>query len=150
MVAFGSAALFLKRTSVDSFKKYTAPQDLFNLVFIFAVAISGIIVWLQDPVFNYGRAIAKSMLTFSPIEASGILSLHIILLGALLIYIPLTKMSHYVGKYFSFHKILWDNDPNVPGSYVEQKVKDGSTFKPTKSWSAPHYQPTQNTTTKDM
>ncbi|MGI6226704.1 MAG: respiratory nitrate reductase subunit gamma [Peptococcales bacterium] len=141
MVAFGSCALLFKRVFVESFKKYTTAQEYFNLAFIFSVAVTGLIVWANDPGFNYGRHIAKSMLTFSPIQADAILSLHIILLGLLLIYIPLTKMSHYVGKYFSFHKVLWDNDPNLPGSKIDQKMKAAQSVTPKNNWSAPHYQP---------
>ncbi|MDK2824022.1 MAG: hypothetical protein PWQ67_178 [Clostridia bacterium] len=149
LVAFGSGALFLKRYLVPSFKKYTTVQEYFNLVFIFAVAATGLMVWTSDPGFNYGRHIAKSMLTFRPIEADAILSIHIILLGLLLIYIPLTKMSHYVGKYFSFHKVLWDNDPNLPGSEIDKKIKQAAGFKPKNNWSAPHYQP-EPPKTQDM
>ncbi|MFZ5945963.1 MAG: respiratory nitrate reductase subunit gamma [Bacillota bacterium] len=149
MVAFGSGALFLKRQFVDSFKKYTSLQEYFNLIFIFTVAATGLLVWVSDPMFNYGRNIAKSMLTFAPIQADLLLSLHIILLGLLLIYIPLTKMSHYVGKYFSFHKVLWDNDPNLPGSGVDKIMKQSQAVKPKNNWSAPHYQPEQPKT-QDM
>ncbi|KJS22062.1 MAG: nitrate reductase gamma subunit [Clostridiaceae bacterium BRH_c20a] len=141
MVAFGAGALLIKRQFVDYFKKYTTLQEYFNLAFILVVAVTGLMVWVSDPGFNYGRHIAMSMLTFSPIEASAVLSLHIILLGILLIYIPLTKMSHYVGKYFSFHKVLWDNDPNVPGSEVDKIIKEAQIAKPKNNWSAPHYQP---------
>ncbi|NLT96219.1 MAG: nitrate reductase gamma subunit [Clostridia bacterium] len=149
MVAFGTAGLFIKRTVVSSFKKYTTPQEYFNLAFIFAVTASGLLVWINDPGFDYGRNIARSMLTFSPIEADAALSIHIVLLGLLLIYIPLTKMSHYVGKYFSFHKVLWDNDPNLPGSKIDQKIKTAPVVKPQKSWSAPHFQP-EPPKTKEM
>lgn len=149
MVAFGAGALFLKRQFVDTFKKYTTLQEYFNLLFIFAVAVTGLMVWASDPGFNYGRHIAKSMLTFSPIQASSLLSIHIILLGFLLIYIPLTKMSHYVGKYFSFHKVLWDNDPNLPGSEVDKKMRQAPGTAPKNNWAAPHYQP-EPPKTQDM
>jgi len=56
MVAFGSIALFLKRVFVEHFKKYTTPQEYFNLLFIFLVAATGLMVWASDPVFNYGRS----------------------------------------------------------------------------------------------
>jgi len=141
MVAFGAGALLIKRQFVDYFKKYTTLQEFFNLAFILVVALTGLMVWVSDPGFNYGRHIAKSMLTFSPIEANAILSIHILLLAILLIYIPLTKMSHYVGKYFSFHKVLWDNDPNVPGSEVDKQIREAQAVKPKNNWSAPHYQP---------
>ncbi|MFZ7101859.1 MAG: respiratory nitrate reductase subunit gamma [Peptococcaceae bacterium] len=149
MVAFGSGALFLKRQFIDSFKRYTTIQEYFNLVFIFAVAVTGLMVWTSDPGFNYGRHIAESMLTFSPIQADFLLSIHIILLGLLILYIPLTKMSHYVGKFFSFHKVLWDNDPNLPGTKVDKKMRQSQGAAPKNNWSAPHYQP-EPPKTQDM
>ncbi|MBO8168685.1 MAG: respiratory nitrate reductase subunit gamma [Thermoanaerobacteraceae bacterium] len=142
LTAFGSAALLFKRLVMPSFKKYTSAQEYFNLLFIFSTVVSGINVWQQDVGFNYGREMARSLLTFQPIQADAALTVHIILLGLLLIYIPLTKMSHYAGKYFTFHKVLWDNAPNLPGSKVEKKIQEGSQFKPKITWSAPHWQTT--------
>ncbi len=150
LVAVGSGALFLRRMFMETMKKYSAPVDYFNLLFIFTVVVTGILVWMGDPAFNYGRDIAKGLLTFSPIETSGLLTLHIILLGLLLIYIPSTKLSHYVAKYFSFHEVLWENAPNLPGTIIQEKVKEGSTFKPSKTWSAPHLQPGSSNTTKEQ
>ncbi|GAW91769.1 respiratory nitrate reductase subunit gamma [Calderihabitans maritimus] len=138
LAAVGAGGLFLKRVFNETLKKYTTPQEYFNLLFIFTVLVTGLIVWSSDPAFNYGRDIMKRLLTFSAIQADTALTVHIVLLGLLLIYIPLSKMSHYVGKYFTFHKVLWDNDPNLPGSEVENKVKEAGRFKPSKSWSAPH------------
>lgn len=144
LAAFGSGALFLRRLFNHTLKKYTTPQEYFNLLFIFAVLATGLMVWSADLGFNYGRAIFKGLLTFTPIEADGLLTLHIFLLGLLLIYIPQSKMGHYVAKYFTYHKILWDNDPNLPGSEVEKKVKEALSYKPKKTWSAPHYQQGQS------
>ncbi|MGF7184555.1 nitrate reductase gamma subunit [Desulfitispora alkaliphila] len=141
LVAFGTIGLLFRRLTVETLKIYSTPQDYFNLLFIFAVTATGLMAWAADPAFNYGRDIFKSLLTFSPIQAEGALALHIVLLGLLLLYIPQTKMSHYVGKYFSFHTVLWENDPNLPGSEVERKVREGSKFKPSQTWSAPHWQP---------
>lgn len=149
LVAFGSGILFLRRIFLESMKKYTSPQDYFNLLFIFVVVVTGILVWISDPAFNYGRNIARSLLTFSPIEANGLLTIHILLLGLLLFYIPQTKMSHYVAKYFTFHKVLWENEPNLPGSKIEQKVRESLAIKPRNNWSAPHFQ-TDNSSTEEQ
>lgn len=140
-ISIGSIGLFLKRVFNSTMSKYTTLQEYFNLLFIFAVAVSGLLVWSGDPGFNYGREIMNGLLTFSPIKADFALTVHILLLGALLIYIPQTKMSHYVGKYFSFHKVLWDNEPNLRNSGMEEKVKDNLCYKPRTSWSAPHINP---------
>ncbi|MEW6661920.1 MAG: respiratory nitrate reductase subunit gamma [Bacillota bacterium] len=141
LTGFGSLALFLRRLTSGTLQKYTTPQEYFNLLFIFAVVISGIMVWAGDPAFEYGRVIMKSMFTFTPFETYGALTVHIILLGLLLIYIPQTKMSHYVGKYFTYHKILWDNEPNLRGSKMEEVVRQALSYKPKTSWSAPHIKP---------
>lgn len=141
MLGFGSFCLFLKRVFNDTFSKYTTPQEYFNLLFLFAVVASGLVVWSGDPGFNYGRDIMKALFTFSPLQADAALTIHIFLLGAVMIYIPQTKMSHYVGKYFAFHKVLWDNEPNLRNSKMESIIKEAISYKPKASWSAPHINP---------
>ncbi len=141
LLTIGSGGLFIKRLVNNTFSRYTTPQEYLNLLFLCAVSVSGLVVWAGDPAFNYGREVLKGLLTFSPIHAGTALTVHILLLGALLIYIPQTKMSHYVGKYFAFHKVLWENEPNIPNSKMEQKVKENLSYKPKTSWSAPHINP---------
>lgn len=141
LLTLGSAGLFLRRLFNNTLKKYTSPQEYFNLLFILAVAVSGLVVWSGDPAFNYGREIMKGLLTFTPIRAGNALTVHILLLGALLIYIPQTKMSHYVGKFFSFHKVMWENEPNLRNSRMEETVRKALSYKPKTSWSAPHIKP---------
>ena len=141
LLTLGSAGLFLRRLFNNTLSKYTTPQEYFNLLFLFAVAVSGLVVWSGDPAFQYGRDILKRLITVSPIQAGTALTVHILLLGAVMIYIPQTKMSHYVAKYFSFHKVLWENEPNLRNSKMEEIVKKAMSYKPKASWSAPHINP---------
>ncbi|WP_031515119.1 nitrate reductase gamma subunit [Desulfofalx alkaliphila] len=141
LLAVGSIGMYLKRSFSETLNKYTTPLEYFNLFFLFVVALSGIIVWAGDIGFNYGREIMVALLTFSPIQADLALTVHILLLGAVMIYIPQTKMSHYVGKYFAFHKVLWENEPNLRNSKMERIVKEALSYKPKASWSAPHINP---------
>lgn len=148
LMTVGAAGLLIKRLVKKEFKTYTTPQEYFNLIFLLAVSVTGLFVWMGDMNFEYGRNIARAMMTFSALSdfyggsVPIILVAHIILLGAVMIYIPLTKMSHYVGKFFTFHNVLWDNEPNLPGSKVEAKIMAGAKGpKPTKTWGAPHWQP---------
>jgi nitrate reductase gamma subunit len=138
LVTLGSGLLVLRRMFDNTLRKYTTPQEYFNLLIIFAAAVTGIISWSNDLSFNYAREVTANLVTFTNFPASGVLTLHIILVGIMLIYIPISKMSHYVGKYFTFHTVLWDNNPNLKGSAVEQKVKKATSYRPTTSWSAPH------------
>jgi len=141
LATLGSGFLFLRRLFDNTLKKYTTPQEYFNLLLLFAALFTGILTWGSDLSFHTARVVTANLVTFTPFTASGLVTLHIILVGIMLIYIPISKMSHYVGKYFTFHTVLWDNSPNVKGSAVEQKVKKASTFRPTTSWSAPHIKP---------
>jgi len=138
LVTLGSASLVLRRMFDSTLKKYTTPQEYFNLLLIFAAAVTGILVWGNDLSFDNARAITANLVTFTPFPASGLVTLHVILVGVMLIYIPISKMSHYVGKYFTFHTVLWDNSPNLRGNAVEQRVKKATAYRPTTSWSASH------------
>ncbi len=147
LMTVGCIGLLFKRLFVKEFKNYTTPQEYFNLIILMAVSASGLLVWLGDMQFEFGRNIAKAMFTFQPLSAfyaDGVpvmLTVFIVLLAFISIYIPLTKLSHYVGKYYTFHKVIWDNEPNLKGSKVEanilaaqQKPKDPNA----KKWGAPH------------
>jgi nitrate reductase gamma subunit len=65
-----------------------------------------------------------------------VLSAGVVLTGILLAYIPYTHMSHFIGKYFTYHNVKWDDAPNKRGSSFEAKIAEYLTYKPT--WAAPH------------
>lgn len=136
--AGGSAALFLYRILDNTLRKYTRADDYFNLILIFAAAVTGLAAWSTDPGFNYGREAVTAMLNLTPVRAGAAPTIHILLFGSLLIYIPLTRMSHYVGKYFAYHRVLWDNEPNLRGSAMEGKVGKNLAYKPRNKWSSSH------------
>lgn len=138
LATFGAAALFLRRMFDNTLKKYTTPQEYFNLLLLFVALFTGVLAWGNDLSFNHAREVTANLVTFTNFQASGLETLHVILVGIMLIYIPISKMSHYVGKYFTFHTVLWDNSPNLRGSDVEQKVKKATSYRPTTTWSAPH------------
>ena len=139
LVIIGSGGLLLKRISQPSLRIYTTPQEFFNLGFILVVALTGLFNWLDHRGFDNVRALVSGLVHFQAVSVDGLFLLNLLLFGVLAIYIPLTKMSHYVGKFFTFHKVLWDNEPFLPGNEVAEKVKAGMAFKPSISWSGPHY-----------
>jgi len=138
LAAFGSAMLLLRRIFDDTLRKYTTPQEYFNLALLYGATCTGIFVWIEDLTFGTAREVVANLMSFAPFEASGLLVAHIVILFVMFIYIPLSKMSHYVGKYFSFHKVLWENEPNLKGSAIEKKVQQALARRPATSWSAPH------------
>ncbi len=148
LMTVGGIGLLYKRLCVREYKIYTTPQEIFNLVILLAVGLTGLLTWYTTGMsFEYGYCMVKAMFTFKPLGAMfangvpAMLVIHILLLGFISFYIPLTKLSHYVGKFFTFHKVIWDNEPNMPGSKIEanilaaqQKPKDPNALK----WAAPH------------
>ena len=51
-------------------------------------------------------------------------------------YIPLTHMSHFVGKYFAYHAIRWNDTPNLRGGMQEAKIH--KLLAQPINWAAPH------------
>ncbi|HHT64128.1 MAG: respiratory nitrate reductase subunit gamma [Bacillota bacterium] len=140
LVMVGSGGLLIKRLVQEELKIYTTGQEYFNLAFLFVVAASGFLNWIIfDPALSYGHQLMKSLLTLTPFSAGPLLTVHLLLAGLVIIYIPLTKMSHYVGKFFTFHKVFWDNEPYLPGNEISVKVKEGMNYKPRGKWAALHY-----------
>ena len=141
LATLGSGLLIVRRLFDSTLKKYTTPQEYFNLSLIFVTLVTGIFVWGSDLSFQTAREATAKLITFTSFPADPLVTLNVILVGIMLTYIPLSKMSHYVGKYFTFHTVLWDNSPNLKGSAIEQKVKKATAYRPTTTWSAPHIKP---------
>lgn len=138
LTVIGSGALLIKRMADSSLRRYTTPQEYFNLLLIFLVLCTGIYAWGMVPSFDRPLQVMAQVLSLQALTLNGVETLHVVLLGIMFIYIPLSKMSHYVGKYFTFHKVLWDNAPNIPGSAIEKAVEQAAAYRPQTSWSAPH------------
>lgn len=145
LVCVGTIGLLVKRVVDREFRSYTTPQEYFNLAFLFAGAFSGLVAFATNKFsFGYLSKIISSMFRLKPIKGLNKPTvLHLLLICGLMVYIPLCKMSHYVGKFFTFHKVLWDNAPNLPGSKVEETVIEEASIVPSDDmkWAAPHYQP---------
>jgi hypothetical protein len=45
-------------------------------------------------------------------------------------------MSHFIGKYFAWHSVRWDDQRNDRGSAMESKIAVSLNYRPT--WAAPH------------
>jgi nitrate reductase gamma subunit len=138
----GAIGLFMRRRG-RSLRDYTAPADLFNLVFFivaFGVALATFIGF--DRKFALVTEFVTNLVTFNlaPLAVSGtgalLLLLSVVLLSILTAYIPTTHMSHFVGKYFAYHSIRWKDDPNLQGG-KEEKVIEELLSRPI-SWSASH------------
>ncbi len=141
MGIYGALGLLHRRLTDSDLVDYTAPADLFNLFFFvvaFGVTLSHFIAVDRD--LSRSMMFVENLVAFNMAgmsDPSFWFTLTTVLsLGALIAYIPLTHMSHFVGKYFAYHSIRWNDDPNTPGSRFEPKIK--KLLEKPVSWSAEH------------
>ena len=64
------------------------------------------------------------------------MGIELVLTVLLIAYIPMTHMSHFFLKWFTWHQIRWDDEPNKVGSKIEKKIMEQVQYPV--SWSAPH------------
>ncbi len=136
LTIMGSIGLFIKRLTDKGLKLYNSPIDYINLIFLAVVAASLLFNGLKTD-FSLNRAYIVSLITFdSSIQIGTGYMWHVILSALLFIYLPLTRMTHFVAKYFTYHKVRWDDEPNLKGSKLQIKIKEALNYGV--SWSAPH------------
>ncbi len=138
LTLFGAIALLARRLTAADLKGYTTIGDVFNLGW-FILAFGSLLVGLltrsaDDPgVVEF----VSALLTFdadAPLPGSLVPGL--LLSAGLLAYIPFTHMAHFIGKYFTYHAIRWNDSPNLPGGRMERRLAEYLTYRPT--WAAPH------------
>lgn len=135
----GAAGLLHMRLTDDALRAYANPSHYFNLLFIIVVEGMGLASWLvADQDFAASRAFVRDLLTLNTAGASGSLLLDttIFAVAVLVAYIPLTHMSHFFVKWFTWHELRWDDTANVQGGRIEKMIQEALT-RPV-SWSAPH------------
>jgi len=137
---FGTVGLLFKRSFDEDLRNYTAPIDYFNLLGILLIFLTGLLFWFfEDTTFNAAREFMQGLLSFKTAATGPLMTLYIILSVLFLAYMPFTRMVHYVAKYFTYHKIRWDDEPNTRGSKLERKLKE--LLAQSESWSASHIRP---------
>ncbi|RPJ10558.1 MAG: hypothetical protein EHM36_03190 [Deltaproteobacteria bacterium] len=133
----GSIGVLIKRLTVSDLRDYTTPQNYLTYIFLLAVFFTGLYAWLSaDPLFAEYRGFWKGLITFRLIDVEPASAIHIGLFALLLIYLPFTRSLHYITRLFGFLRIRWDDEPNVKGSLLEEKIKGMLDQKVT--WKGPH------------
>jgi len=132
-----SGGLLIKRLVDRDLRLCTTPVIYFNLGFALAIFASALINWLWwDWSFSVTREYLKCLLSLRP--APGIplaMSLQILLTSCFMVYLPCTRMLHFVAKYFIFHKVLWDEQRS---GVILQEEGLRTLLHQTVNWSAPH------------
>jgi len=138
LVVVGSVGLLLTRLRDADLRDYTAAGDLFNLVF-FTGTCTLLLIGYADRGARFPGVLAltRGLLTGHATSAvPAALAAGLVLLAVLTAYIPYTHMAHFIGKYFTYHAVRWDDARVLPGGTLERKMAEYLTYRPT--WSAPH------------
>jgi len=153
--AAGSLVMLVRRLTDREMRAYATVADYFNLLLILMFFICALLALIAaDPLPGAARSYVMGLLTagaavpgYAPGQSlPGALT---IVLGSLLLaYIPLTHMSHMFMKYFLYHRVKWDDEPNRPGSPLESAVKKNLEYRPT--WKAGHVDADGKKTWRDI
>jgi nitrate reductase gamma subunit len=140
LTTLGALGLLYRRIANADIRRYSAPIEYINLGFILLVTGVALAVHLAiDPWLHGPIAYLASLVTFSKAGAfPAVMQVEFILGSLLLAYIPLTRMAHFIAKYFLYHDVRWSDDPNPRGGKIEGKLKQ--TFGYPMQWQAPHIQ----------
>jgi nitrate reductase gamma subunit len=140
LTTLGALGLLYRRIANADIRRYSAPIEYINLGFILLVTGVALGVHLAiDPWLHGPIAYLVSLVTFSQAGAfPAAMQVEFILGSLLLAYIPLTRMAHFIAKYFLYHDVRWSDDPNPRGSKIEGKLKQ--TFGYPLHWQGPHIQ----------
>jgi nitrate reductase gamma subunit len=135
----GAVGLIVKRATTRELALYTTPVDYFNLAFLAAIFGLGMASWLADPLFSGHRAYIACLLTLKPAPLPPLVIAMFLTLQVFTIYMPFSKLIHYIMKFFTFHEMLWDDEFNVKGSSVDKRVVRQLSYKV--GWGGPHITP---------
>jgi nitrate reductase gamma subunit len=138
LAAAGAAALLHRRLTDPALRRFTTPGDVFNLAaFVVALGVLGAGYALAPAGAPGVVAIAAGLLTWDTgVRVPGLLAAGLALSALLAAYIPFTHMSHFVGKFFTYHAVRWDDAAAEPGGAIARAMADYLTYRPT--WAAPH------------
>ena len=136
----GALGLLLMRTLKIEYRRFSVRADYFNLLLLLAVFLSGLAAWLTvDRSFSQLREFAGTIITFRfSAELPAAVHFELIFAGLFLIYLPFSNMTHFVAKFFTFHRVRWDDKPNKAGGKIESQVIES--LSGPLSWSAKHMQ----------
>ena len=137
-VVGGALGLLALRLGDAGMRRYSVPADYFNLAFIFVIALVGLCSWVfADPSFDVLRTYVRGLVTLSPpATVPGAVVAEVTLLSLFMIYMPFTHMTHFIGKYFTYHSVRWDDSPNLACSRYERQLTE--LLSRSVNWSAPH------------
>jgi len=112
MMLFGLSGLLARRFLVDRVRYISAPSDFLMLLFLMAIAGSGLAMryWLHADIIQVKRfALDLLSFDFGYLAFNPVLAIHLLLVAVLLFIFPFSKLLHAPGLFFSPSRNQVDN-----------------------------------------
>jgi nitrate reductase gamma subunit len=134
----GSLAMLAMRVASPRLRPFSTWLDIFNLLLIASVFGTGAAAFMSDArVPEQMATFLRSLFGTSPAPRLTLASsIHLAMVGVFLAYFPATHMTHAYMKFFTFHRVRWDDTPVVHDSALTQAMSE-NLGRPI-SWAAPH------------
>jgi nitrate reductase gamma subunit len=138
LVLAGAVGLLVRRITDPRLRNHTTPGDVLNLLSFISVAAALLVAHATRPPGAPGaHEILRGLLTFDTgLQVAAPQAIALALAAGLVLYIPLTHMAHFIGKYFTYHAVRWDDAPNRNQPALCARIAEYLAYRPT--WSAPH------------
>ena len=136
--ALGALGLLFSRMFNGRLRRSSTTSDYSNLLVLLALFVVGVISsYTVDTTYAIQRTYLAGLISFKPvISIPALLAVQLWIFIVILFYFPFTHMTHFIGKYFTYHKIRWEDEPNIKGSKIEKAVSEALGYRI--NWSASH------------
>jgi nitrate reductase gamma subunit len=134
----GCAGLLVKRLFDPGLSVYTTLREYMNLCAILLVFVLGLTTWIgMDSDFAFSRGYVRSLVTLSASPSVGrLFGTTVTLFSAFVAFLPFGSLRHGIAKFFTYHRVRWDDERNVRGGELEARIQ--SQLSRSMTWSAPH------------
>lgn len=138
LATVGCIGLLARRLGSGELRRASTPADFLHLWLLLAVFLVSLGNWIfADRAFEIAGAFVGGIISLSPVSALPVwFTLQMVLLGLFLAYLPWSHMTHFFAKYFTWHSVRWDDEPNVAGKTFAAEA--GRLLMRPVHWSAPH------------
>ena len=136
--SIGAILFLIIRLTDPKLRPFNSIATYFNLLFLLGIFVSGYYsAFMNADHYAEMSGFFDGLIKFS---FSGTVSAsmmpHILFAALFVLYLPFTHMTHFVIKYFTYHSVRWNDEPNLPGGKMEAKI--GKLLKQPVTWSAKH------------
>lgn len=136
--AVGALILLGMRAFDPLLRPYTSPADRANLLVLCAFGTLSAFVAAWTPGMETVARRLADPLRFRGSAMDPLWAAQMAVGGLFLLYFPATRMVHFFAKYFTYHKVRWDDEPVAGNPRLAARLSAALDFGV--DWSASHVQ----------